>query len=190
MKTKWTNYEEIKALLNLINAAKKKNLSNIDLMMVVKLPNSTSFENRILKLMNELEKVTYRYISTETKKINSKTFQNFQKLFIKNDMTWTNKNNKFIYTIRTSTERVWIEQVTTKNFNQNAYLDKVDRENTFCLLQGRKVYRSVNWVYRSYTSFDHGVNLYNKTPHYFEQIRRWGFKQEKLKERKLVYTKY
>ena len=106
MKTKWTNYEEIKALLNLINAAKKKNLSNIDLMMVVKLPNSTSFENRILKLMNELEKVTYRYISTETKKINSKTFQNFLKLFIKNDMTWANKNNKFIYTIRTSTERV------------------------------------------------------------------------------------
>ena len=66
--TKWTNYKEIKALLNLINAAKKKNLSNIDLTMVVKLPNSTSFENRILKLMNELEKVTYRYISTETKK--------------------------------------------------------------------------------------------------------------------------
>ena len=85
--------------------------------MVVKLPNSISFENRILKLMNELEKVTYRYISTETKKIDSITFQNFQKLFIENDMTWINKNNEFIYTIRTSTERDRIEQVTTKNSN-------------------------------------------------------------------------
>ena len=45
--TKWTE-----ALSNLINAIKKKKLSNIDLTMVVKLPNSTTFENRILKLMN------------------------------------------------------------------------------------------------------------------------------------------
>ena len=46
--------------------------------------------------MNEPEKVTYRYINTETKKIDSITFQNFQKLFIENDMTWTDKNNEFI----------------------------------------------------------------------------------------------
>ena len=65
--TKWTDYKEIEALSNLINATKKKNLSNIDLTMVVKLPNSISFENRILKLMNEPEKVTYRYKNTETK---------------------------------------------------------------------------------------------------------------------------
>ena len=56
-------------------------------------------------------------------------------------MTWTNKNNEFIYTIRTLTERDQIEQVTKKNFNQNAYLGKVDRKNTFWLLQGGKVYR-------------------------------------------------
>ena len=65
---KWTDYKEIEALSNLINATKKKNLSNIDLTMVVKLPNNISFENRILKLMNEPENVTYRYINTETKK--------------------------------------------------------------------------------------------------------------------------
>ena len=41
----------------------------MDLAMVVKLPNSMSSENRILKLINESEKVTYRYINTETKKI-------------------------------------------------------------------------------------------------------------------------
>ena len=55
-------------------------------------------------------------------------------------MTWTNKNNELIYTIRTPTERDRIEQVTRKNFNENA---KVDRENTFWLLQGGKVYRSI-----------------------------------------------
>ena len=105
-------------------------------------------------------------------------------------MTWTNKNNEFIYTIKTSTEKDQIEQVPTKNFNQNTYLDKVDGENTFWLLQGGKVCRSLNWVYHYYISFDHGVSLDGKTPHYFEQIRRTGFKQEKLKERKLVYTTY
>ena len=74
--------------------------------------------------MNEPEKVPYRYINTETKKIDSITFQNFLRLFIENDMTWTNKNNKFIYTIRTPSERDRIEQVTTTIFNQNTYLDE------------------------------------------------------------------
>ena len=140
--------------------------------------------------MNEPEKVTNRYINTETKNIDSITFQNFQKVFTENDMTWTNKNNKFIYTIRTSKERDGIEQVTTKNFNQNAYLDKVDRENMFWLLQGEKVYRNLNWVYRYYISFDHGVSLDDKIAHYFEQIRRKGFKQDKRQERKLVCITY
>ena len=31
-------------------------------------------------------------------------------------MTWTNKNNQFIYTIRTLTETDQIEQVTKKKF--------------------------------------------------------------------------
>ena len=64
---------------NLLKAIKKKKLSNVDLTMVVKLPNSISFENRILKLMSELEKVIYRYINTE-KKIDLIAFQNFQKI--------------------------------------------------------------------------------------------------------------
>ena len=33
--------------------------------------------------------------------MDSITFQNFQKLFIENDMTWRNKNNEFNYTVRT-----------------------------------------------------------------------------------------
>ena len=95
--------------------------------------------------MNEPEKVIYRYINTETKKTDSITFQNFQKLFTENDMTWGNKNNEFIYTVRTQAGRDQIKQVTTKNLNQNTYLYKVDnKENTFWLLQGGKVYRSIN----------------------------------------------
>ena len=156
--------------------------------MVVKLPNSISFENRTLKLMNEPEILTYRYKNTETKKTDSITFQNFQKLFIENDMTWRNKNNEFIYTVRTPTGRDQIKQVTTKDFNQNTYLYKVDHENISQLLQGGKVYKSINWAYCNYTSFNHSVSPDNKIPYYFEQIRNTGFKQEKCKERKLVYT--
>ena len=99
--------------------------------MAVELPNKISFENRNLKLMNEPENVTYRYIKTETKKIDLITFQNFQKLFIENDMIWRNKSNEFIYTTRTPTRRHRLELVTTKNISENAYLDKVHRENIF-----------------------------------------------------------
>ena len=56
--------------------------------------------------------------------------------------------------------------------------------------QEGNVYRSINWVYRYYTSFDHSVNLDDKIPYYFKQIRRRGFKEEKRKERKLIYTTY
>ena len=94
--------------------------------------------------MKEPEKITYRYITTDTKKIDLITFQNFQKLFIENDMTWRDKNNEFIYTVRTLTGRDQIEQIVTKNFNQNAYLDNIDSENTFWLQQEGTVYRSLN----------------------------------------------
>ena len=46
--------------------------------MVVKLQNSITFENRIRKLMNEPEKVTYGYINTKTQKLDLITFQNSQ----------------------------------------------------------------------------------------------------------------
>ena len=102
--TNWTDYKKIEALSNLINAT-KKNLSNIDLTMVVKLPNNIrNFENRILKWMNEPEKVTYRCINTDTKEINSVTFQNIQKLFIENDITWRNKKKR-VYLYRQNSNR-------------------------------------------------------------------------------------
>ena len=138
--------------------------------------------------MNKSEKVTYRYINTETINIDSIKFQNSQKLLIENDMAWTNKINEFVYTVRNPTWKDRIENVTPKNFYQNAYLDQVVRENTFWVLQGEKVYRSVNCLYCYYTSFEYSVNLDCKIPYYFEQIQRRGFKQENCIEQKLVYT--
>ena len=97
---------KIEALSNLVNATNKKNLLNIDLTMMVKLPNSISFENRILKFMNEPEKITYRYINADTKKIDSITFQLFQKLFIENDMKWRNKNNSLFMPLELQQKKI------------------------------------------------------------------------------------
>ena len=134
--------------------------------------------------MKEPEKVSYKY--RYKKKTNLITLQNFQKLFIENDMTWSNENNEFIYTVRTSTEIDRIKQITTKNFNQNARLDKIDRENTFWLQhESLQKYHRV-YCYCKY--FYHTVNLDDKRLYYFEQIRKQGFNKEKCKERKLVYT--
>ena len=61
-------------------------------------------------------------------------------------MTWRNKNNEFIYAIRIPRERDRIDQISTKNFDQNPYLDKIDRENgKYSLATARGiVYTSVN----------------------------------------------
>ena len=60
---KWTDYKEIETLSGLINR-KKKNFSKKDLTMVVKSLNTISFENKILPLINEPQKVTYKLINT------------------------------------------------------------------------------------------------------------------------------
>ena len=64
------------------------------------------------------------------------TFQNFQTLFIENDVTWKNKDNVIIYTIRTSTERDLIEQVTKKNLIKALTLIRqIGKIHFACLLQ-------------------------------------------------------
>ena len=45
--TKWTDYQKFETLSNFINTTEKKYLSNTDLTMVVKLPISISFGNKI-----------------------------------------------------------------------------------------------------------------------------------------------
>ena len=60
--------------------------------------------------MNEPEKVTYGYINTEPKNINSVTFQNFQKLFIENDMTWRNKKASLFIPSELQQEQIELSQ--------------------------------------------------------------------------------
>lgn len=108
----------------------KKKLSNLNLTMEVSLPNSISFEKGLMFLLKKkTEKTTYRCINWETKKINSISFQNFQKLFLENDMTRVDKKKEFIYTIMKSTGKNEIQRMLLKNFNENAYLKKLNREN-------------------------------------------------------------
>ena len=60
--------------------------------------------------MNEPEKVTYGYINTEQKNINSITFQNFQKLFIENGMTWRNKKASLFIPSELQQEQIELSQ--------------------------------------------------------------------------------
>ena len=84
----------------------KKDLSSLNLIIEVTLPNSISYEKRSVFLINELEKVTYRCINPETKKIDSITFQNFQKLFFNIKMTWKDKKpSLYTQSMRTLKER-------------------------------------------------------------------------------------
>ena len=59
---KWTAYKEIEALSNLFNTTKNKILSNTDLTIVVKLPNSVSFENSRNWWMNEIFLLHLKYL--------------------------------------------------------------------------------------------------------------------------------
>ena len=70
--TKWPDNNKIEALSKLINKTKKKKkkkLSSLNLPMEVTLLNSISFERRPMVLLKEPEKVTYKYINMETKKL-------------------------------------------------------------------------------------------------------------------------
>ena len=143
-------------------------------------------------LLKEPEKVTYRYINTETKKTDVITFQNFQKLFLENDMTWKYHKDKFIYTVRRlpAPNTNQSEQIITKNFNENTYLDRLNRENIFWVTYNNgRAYSSVNWIYHYLnTPAKDFVYLEDKRASYFEQIRKTGFDKETNSERKLDFA--
>ena len=99
--TKWLDYNKIESLSKLINETKKNiYVSNLNLTMEVTLPNSISFERRPMFLSKKLEQFTYKYINTETKKIDPITFQNFQKLLFEKDMTQKDNKDELIYSVR------------------------------------------------------------------------------------------
>ena len=140
-------------------------------------------------LLKEPETTTYKCEDTETKKSDSITLQNFQKLFIKNDMTWVDKKEEFIYTIKKLTEKDTIQQLLSKTFNENACLKKLNRENTFWLTYNNgRAYRSINRIYRYFNTPDKGTYLEDKSAHFLVLIRMKGFEKQTNAERKYVYT--
>ena len=65
-------------------------------------------------------------------------------------MTWEDNKDEFIYTVRRlpALNTNQYEQIITKNVNENAYLDRLNRKNTFWVTYNNgRAYRSVNWVY-------------------------------------------
>ena len=94
--TKWSDYDKVKDLSDLISAATTKK-SRTDLIFIVKLPSSLSFENKVLTLSKRPKRKICRYINTDTKIINSISFQNFQKLLLEQNLAWS--NNEFIHTV-------------------------------------------------------------------------------------------
>lgn len=74
------------------NQRDKEKAMHIDLTFVVKIPNSLSFENGILTLIKKTDRNVYRYINTDTNNIYLISFENFQKLLLKQDLTWSNMN--------------------------------------------------------------------------------------------------
>ena len=60
-------------------------------------------------------------------------------------MTWVDKKEEFIYTIKKLTEKDTIQQLLSKTFNENACLKKLNRANTFWLTYNNgRAYRSMN----------------------------------------------
>ena len=47
-------------------------------------------------LENTPETVTYKYINTKTKQLDSISFQNFQKLYDEDKLTWKTPDNHFL----------------------------------------------------------------------------------------------
>ena len=51
-------------------------------------------------LENAHETVTYKYINTKTKQLDSISLQNFQKLYDNKKLTWKTHDNHFIFHVK------------------------------------------------------------------------------------------
>lgn len=56
-------------------------------------------------------------------------------------------NNEFIYTIREKRNKMNIQQILTKNSNQDRYREALERANTFYIIADGKIFQSVNWLF-------------------------------------------
>lgn len=131
--TKWPAYYKTETLSKLINKTKK------EIFIKFKPGNGSHVtkQHQLRKKTNiSIKRTRKSYVQIHkygNKKIDAITFQSFQKLFLENNMTLKDSKDEFIYTIRglpvQNTNQY--EQIITKKFNENAYLDRLNRENTF-----------------------------------------------------------
>lgn len=70
-----------------------------------------------------------------------------------------------------------IQQILTKNSNQDRYREALEGANTFYIIADGKIFQSVNWTFFFYTKLysDNRINFDDKGGGYFEQIRLRGF---------------
>ena len=94
--TKWEDCNKIHELSNLINDIKKKNLSNINLNGLITLYNNIKHKDKMFLLEITPETVTCKHIKTKAKQLDSISFQNFQKLYDEDKLTWKTPDNHFL----------------------------------------------------------------------------------------------
>ena len=189
--TKWEDYKKILKLSNLIYGIKKKNLSNINLNCNLTLYNNIKHKDKMFFLERTPKTVTYKYINTKAKQLNSISFQNFQKLYDEDKLAWKTPDNHFVLDVKkvTLNNGDYNYKIIKKKFNKRDFLYVLLLTNTFHVKVGHKVYQSIDWI--KYF-FENTVKT-----HYFEgepvwkleETRQQTFAHETNFERKIVIYK-
>ena len=92
--------------------------------------------------------VTYKYINTKAKQLNSISFQNFQKLYDEDKLAWKTPDNHSVFDVKkvTLNNRDYNYKIMKKNFNKRDFLYVLFLTNTFHIKVSHKVYQSIDWI--------------------------------------------
>ena len=145
---KWEDYKKILKVSNLIYGIKKKNLSNINLNCNLTLYNNIKHKDKMFFLERMPKTVTYKYINTKAKQLNSISFQNFLKLYDEDKLAWKTPDNHFVFDVKkvTLNNRDYNYKIIKKNINKRDFLYVLLLTNTFHVKVGHKVYQSIDWI--------------------------------------------
>ena len=139
-------------------------------------------------LKNTPEIVTYKYINTKTKQLDSILFQNFQKFYDEEKLTWKTPDNHFFFNVKkvTLNGRDNNYQIIKKKFNERDFLYLLSLANTFYVKVGHKVYQSIDWIKYFFENTTQTRYLEGEPVWKLEEIRQKAFTDEKTFERKIV----
>ena len=184
--TWWKDFDKIKSISDRIRIAKSKSEGQYDLSIIVKLDNIIGEKNHYLQLKKEPEIKEYKYINTDTKKIDEITFKNFRKLFDKNGLEWT--NSEFKYKILLEGEK--LIQRLHKKYDEEKYLSILSEFNNYWILIDGKTYSSVDWIWYFYKRLSTlaRVNFKKMNLLNLEKFRRSCLRLEGDISKKLGYT--